>query len=243
MFDLGTLTGTAYGVNDSGTDINASGQIVGASSTELGNTNTFHAFLFSGAVMTDLGTLGGSASVAWGINDSGQVVGQSETSAGNARAFLYSAGVMTDLGALGGPFAQSRAQAINAVGQIVGGSGTLLGPDRPFLYSAGTMTDLGTLGGNSGEALGINDSGDVVGYSYTTPGGSPHAFLFTGGSLIDLNKLIRKRRGWVLEAAVDINERGQIAGVGRLNGDERGFLLTPRRSPSRPRTATEARDH
>jgi probable HAF family extracellular repeat protein len=148
---------------------------------------------------------------------------------------------MTELGALGSAFASSRAQAINAAGQIVGGSDTFLGPFRPFLYSDGTMTDLGTLGGSAGEAFGINDSGDVVGYSYTTPDGSPHAFLFTGRSLIDLNKLIKKRRGWVLETAFDINEKRQIVGVGRLNGEERGFLLTPHRSRSGRRAAIEAR--
>ncbi len=52
--------------------------------------------------MTDLGTLGGSDSYAYGINDSGQIVGGSYTSSGDYHAFLYANGAMADLGTLGG---------------------------------------------------------------------------------------------------------------------------------------------
>ena len=65
----------------------------------------WHAFLYSGSTMTDLGTLGGTNSVAYGINASGQVVGYAHTT-GNAaaHAFLYSGSTMTDLGTLGGTY-------------------------------------------------------------------------------------------------------------------------------------------
>src|SRR5579872_5824089 len=56
-----------------------------------------HAVLYS---VTDLGTLGGTTSRAYGINNTGTIVGQAYTPT-TRDAFSYSGGVMTDLGTLG----------------------------------------------------------------------------------------------------------------------------------------------
>ena len=158
--DLGTLGGSfslANGLVSGATGINASGQVVGYSYT-AGNAAEL-AFLYSGGVLTNLGTLGGSQSAASAINNAGQVVGQAYTT-GNASAdaFLYSAGVMIDLGA--GP--NSGATGINASGQVVG-----FDASGGFLYSGGVMTSLPTLGGSSSQPAGINDAGQVAGTSAT----------------------------------------------------------------------------
>ncbi len=64
-------------------------------------TATAHAQ--SAWVPTDLGTLGGSNSFAYGTNDAGQVVGVSSMANGDNHAFLWTAaGGMVDLGTLGG---------------------------------------------------------------------------------------------------------------------------------------------
>ena len=55
-------------------------------------------------------------------------------------------------------------------------------------YSGGTMIDLGTLGGTYSYANGINNKGQIVGYSLTASG-QDHAFLYSGGKMTDLGTL------------------------------------------------------
>lgn len=83
-------------------------------------TDASHAFLYSGGVMQDLGTLGMGSSFAHGINNNRQVTGDSQTTGGASHAFLYSNGTMNDLGTLGG--SGSQGIGINAIGQVVGTS-------------------------------------------------------------------------------------------------------------------------
>src|SRR5262245_53751258 len=70
--------------------------------------------------VTELGTLGGAQSAAYGLNEANQVVGWSTIETGQNHAFLWEGGAMTDLGTLGGT--HSRAWAINNDGIIVGES-------------------------------------------------------------------------------------------------------------------------
>ena len=51
-----------------------------------------HAFIWQRGTMTDLGTLGGTESAAFGINDNGQVVGMITINAEESRAFVWENG-------------------------------------------------------------------------------------------------------------------------------------------------------
>jgi probable HAF family extracellular repeat protein len=92
------------------------------------------------------------------------------------------------------------------------------------------MTYLGTLGGAYSTAYAINDMGMVVGDSETAAG-QEHAFLYSGGTMYDLNTLISPLSGWTLTYADGINDQGQIIGFGLYDGSTRSFLLTPNAVP------------
>ena len=91
------------------------------------------------------------------------------------------------------------------------------------------------LGGTYSNALSVNDAGVVVGIATVNDGfQSGHAFLFDGEEMTDLSVLPSVQlAGWSeLTRAIDINNNGQIIGIGILNGQQRSFLLTPVPEPS-----------
>ena len=81
-----------------------------------------------------------------------------------------------------------------------------------FVWNSGSgLTDLGTLGGDTSYALGVNDSGEVVGYSYLADNVTTHVFTWTSsGGLVDLGSL--SGGTWTQGSA--INSAGDIAGTG-----------------------------
>ncbi|MDB4869341.1 MAG: repeat protein [Gemmatimonadales bacterium] len=152
---------------------------------------------------TDLGTLGGTDSEAFGINNLGQVVGWAFVPSGVEHAFLWTKATgMLDLGTLGG---SSRALAINDNGQVVGSSNTLAGQHHAFLWTATDgMRDLGTLGGTLSEATGISQNGVIVGSSFLTGGGTQYACVWVNGVIESL--------GTATSRATGVNNALQIVG-------------------------------
>ncbi|UCE59897.1 MAG: hypothetical protein JSU63_20935 [Phycisphaerales bacterium] len=218
MRDLGTLggdTAIAYGINDDA-------QIVGQAQTD----SATHAFIYANDTMSDLGTTEYFQSGAFEVSDSGMAVGTYLAWGYDQQAFISDNGTFIDLGSplLSG----SRAVAINGEGLVTGFSWGL-GEYKSFLYACGTTIDLGAIDGfPKTYAWDMNDSGQIVGYASTSDGTLSHAFLYTGGNLYDLNDLLETEHSWeYLTVAFAINNVGQIAGYGRIDGQYRAFVLTP----------------
>jgi probable HAF family extracellular repeat protein len=228
--DLGTLP---IAPDSIGRAVNASGQVAGYSGIRIGEVN--HAFLSGpgGGPLKDLGTLGGSLSQGNAVNASGQVAGVSSI-AGDAadHAFLSGAGggALKDLGTLGGT--NSAGEAVNASGQVAGFSDAT-GGQHAFLSGpgGGPLKDLGTLPGFPDSfATAVNDAGQVVGYNMLRGVGGPrHAFLYSGGQMLDLSSLIAPGSGFSeLNAATGISDTGYITGWALASdGSQHAFLLTP----------------
>lgn len=220
MVDLGTLGGH----ESEGYALNNGGQVAGRSATAAGND---HAFRYSNGGMADLGTLGGLASGGLAINADGQVTGWANRADGSTHAFLYTDGTgMTDLGMLN--YTEwDVGVGINGHGQVLGRymSGQQFGA---FMYTpGGGVVDIGHLGGGETDMYALNEAGQAVGWSRATPTGGTRAVIYRNGALVDLNALIGGTTGWLLEKANDINDRGEIIGMGLFEGGWHAFLMKP----------------
>jgi probable HAF family extracellular repeat protein len=174
--DIGTLS-TYAGARSHGSAINSTGQVAAYDAIGSGQGATAAGWIWTNGTRQATGALGGSNSTIYGINNAGQAVGTAETQfATYTHAFLYSNGQRIDLGTLGD---SSQAEAINNLGQVVGMSDGVFSDGlttHAVLWTINadgsvTMTDLNDLiegqGWYLGEATGINDKGQIVGWGYT----------------------------------------------------------------------------
>jgi len=228
IYRSGTINvlGTLGGRDSQAYDINDSGQVAGWSDTSLQTGGDPHAFVFQNGALQDIGVnISTRRSEARSINAAGQVAGVASSTTNNG-AFVYTNGnaVFFEI--------NGYASDVNNAGQVVGRfGGNDDGSGRAYLFSNGVRQDLGSLSlqHTYNEAIAVSDAGQVVGISsqsfFTRL--DERAFIYSNGVMEDLNSLIPAGSGWILNIATDINSAGQIVGNGKLNGQDRAFLLTP----------------
>jgi probable HAF family extracellular repeat protein len=193
--------------------------------------------------VSDLGTLGGTYSYAWGLNNAGRVAGsaatRTQTDGLSQTAFLWNRGQITDLGTLGGfnTGLNSEAGGPNARGESAVISETFLtdpngedvcgfGTHRQCLgaiWKNGVMTPLSTLGGTNSEALWLNNRGQVVGFAENRHEeancATPGQRLRFEAVIWQPNGEIRKLRplhGDTVGFAWGINDNGEAVGTSGL---------------------------
>jgi hypothetical protein len=170
------------------TGINNTGQIVG----NYFKNNGWHGFLYSGGgVFTTIDHPGASITYITGINDARQIVGIY-----GSVGFVDTSGVFTTINGPAG-FTSPFPYGINEAGQISGtycdASGVL--GCSAFLDTGGVFTQISVPGAETTNGHGINDAGDVVGYSVpAAPAPEPGTFVLLSTGLISLIGMLLRRR-------------------------------------------------
>jgi probable HAF family extracellular repeat protein len=229
MLDLGTLGGNdAFAIS-----VNERGQIGGNSYTntvpnpETG-IPTVDPFFRENGHMLNVGDLGGKfVTFSW-MNERGQIAGTSDLAGDQtAHPFFWQRGSHPrDLGTLGGD--NGSAFWINDAGHIVGEADLVSGMHHAFLWKNGVMQDLRPAGsGLCSNSFSINSSDQVVGNSTDRHGTALGATLWDRGSIVDLNSFVSPGSGIFLRESVFINDQGEIAVLGSLNGNDHAFVLVP----------------
>jgi probable HAF family extracellular repeat protein len=198
IHDLGTLGGQ-YSVSQA---INSQGQVVGVAENAIADPYNLFDYLIFGISagtqsraflwdretgMRDLGTLGtGNDAFGQYVNERGQIAGWSYTNT-----------------------------TPNPVPTFDCGNGHVVPTQDPFFWENGKMTDLGTFGGNCGVVRGLNNRGQVTGFSYLAGDVLYHPFRWDKkGGLQELGTL-----GGNYGAPYGINDAGDAVGWATIPGD------------------------
>ena len=211
LYSDGTLQDLFAGQNTGSTGavgINDRGQITGV----VGSGP----FVYDLKTHTQQGLGLGVRDVPYGINQNGDITGSYKNAITATHAFLYSTstGNFRDISNIIGD--SLVGYALNNAGQVAGDIAVLPDQLHAFYYSDGVIHDIGTLpGGGIASARGINDSGEVVGYSDATGVSYRHAFLYQNGQMQDLGLL---QPNDFDSAARGINNAGDIVGASGYAG-------------------------
>ncbi len=184
----------------------------------------FSGFAFSQTAFIPVKLSGSSPNSLIAINNGGEVVVNTATVTSN-QVSIWSR--LAGAQILGLSATNTGGAAINSSGDIVGaGDPDNSGGLQAFIWDPTSGAQwLGSLGGNLSGARGINDSGTVVGFSYTAVN-TQHAFAWSqGGGLQDLTPDLTSIGG---ATAAAVNSSNEVVGYYFPNGSHNtlGFIWT-----------------
>jgi probable HAF family extracellular repeat protein len=201
--------------------INNNGQIVGYYLTPthiygfLDNGGSFNTLSFPNALTTN----------SFSINKYGKIVGNYLIdNSSKVRGYIYDNGTFISVDYPGSEVGGTTLTGINDFEQIVGFYFNIIdGRNHGFLYKDGSFSSIDDPR-SAGDtlALGINNKGQIVGYS------SSGSFLLDNTGTF--SPIVCPEEGSPTEAR-GINNKGQIVGQYYVNGLSHGFIATPVPTP------------
>lgn len=244
LIDLGDLgqgvpSAQARGMSSNTTTV-ANAVVVGNASTGLGGLQAFSWTQAGGMVaLPYLGTADGAdMASAYGASANGSViVGASDDGSGVQQAVYWQGGNVFDLGigSIYGASATSGALDVSASGTVIIGTATDGADTRAFRWESGVATILDNAAGGytSFQPYEITPDGNIiVGTSFGAPNGLFQATRWdeTNGTQLLEDILLAANvdlTGWQLAQATGVSDDGSvIVGLGDLNGQTRGFIMS-----------------
>jgi len=214
------------------TGINAAGDLSGFYVDSAGNTNGFTDI---GGVFTNVNNpLSTAFNQALGINNAHETTGYfAPTQGGTPGQIAYSqlGGAFTDINKLLPSNVNSQAVGINnaATPWIVGFYQPTLATSLGFLDMGGVISTIDPFGSTNTQALGVNDSGEIVGFYVDPMTGVQHGYIDNGGVFTTFDP-----PGSTNTTINGVNDLGDIVGFYTPAGSEAtvGFVGTPVPEPA-----------
>ncbi len=220
-----SLYSQAFGVNDQGVIVGASGNCTVPSALSSNPPQPCKGFVLRGDEFSDLYPPGAVESSPHGVNSMGKVVGAyclpPGCQAGHAQGYLWTGNAFVSINRPGAT--ETRAMSINDAGEIVGYWQDTSGIHGFILRQQTSFSDLNVPGAISGTTPeGLNNRGDVVGCF--SDASRVHGFAIINGALSTID-----HPGATDTCLTGINDHGHMIGFwwSALPGTpthEHGFL-------------------